>query len=130
VFEGHSKRKAALAGSFDRPACLPYTIANIHFKNPHNISACFLLSRRQETAKKKRYSLYALRINQRHTVVSITFEFNLNFPILPHHIIIKSHALHTFQPSYRTMVLDSTQLLTDMNTRIFFLIFMDPCIAV
>jgi len=45
VFEVHSKRTAALAGSFDMPdclpACLPYTIASIYLNNPHNISACF-----------------------------------------------------------------------------------------
>ena len=115
VFEVHSKCTAALAGSFDRSACLPYTIADIYFKNEHNISACFLLSRRQETGKRKYTVLYALRVNQRHSVANITFEFNLNFPVLSHHYTIIR--LHTFQPSDRTVVLGSTQLLTDTSTR-------------
>jgi len=89
-------------------ACLPYTIANIYFNNPHNISACLLLSRRQETGTRKDTVLYALRINQRHSVANTTFELNLNFPVLSHHIIVKLYALKTLQPSDRSMVLGSS----------------------
>jgi len=48
--------------------------------------------------------LYALRINQRHNVANTTFEFNLNFPILSHHItshqykIIRTTHVPAFRP--------------------------------